>query len=131
MAMMMATARNIPAACASVSAGEWDRSTYQGVELYGKTLGIIGVGRIGSLVAERASAFGMKLIGYDPFASVERARQLGIEMKTDLEDLLKEADFITMHVPRTKDTHHMLGAEQFALVKEGAHIVLRVRAPNR
>jgi D-3-phosphoglycerate dehydrogenase len=123
MAMIMAMARNIPAACASLSAGDWNRSDYQGVELYGKTLGIIGIGRIGGLVAERASAFGMKLIGYDPFASPGRTRQLGIAIKANLEDLLKEADFITMHVPRTKDTYHMLGSAQFAIIKEGAYIV--------
>jgi D-3-phosphoglycerate dehydrogenase len=123
MAMVMATARNIPAACASLSAGDWNRSAYQGVELYGKTLGIIGIGRIGGLVAERASGFGMKLIGYDPFISSNRARQLGIEIKPNVEDVVKEADFVTMHVPRTKDTYHMLGAEQFDIIKQGAHVV--------
>lgn len=123
MAMMMASARNIPAACASLAAGEWNRSAYQGVELYGKTLGIVGIGRIGALVAERASGFGMKLIGYDPFVSPTKTRQLGIEIKPNLEDVLREADFITLHVPRTKDTHHMLGAAQFGIVKKGVHII--------
>ncbi len=123
MAMLMALARNIPAACASLSAGEWNRSGYQGVELYAKTLGIIGVGRIGALVAERASGFGMNLIGYDPFISPQKAKQLGIEIKQSVDDVLREADFITLHVPRTKDTHHMLGDEQFNMVKKGARII--------
>lgn len=123
MAMLMATARKIPAACASLSRGEWNRSAYQGVELYGKTLGIVGIGRIGALVAERASGFGMNLIGYDPFISPQRAKQLGIEVMPSMDDVLREADFITLHVPRTKDTHHMLGAPQFDMVKKGVRIV--------
>ncbi len=123
MAMLMAIARNIPAACASLSAGEWKRSSYQGVELFGKTLGIIGIGRIGALVAERASGFGMTLIGYDPFISPQKAKQLGVDIKQSVEEVLQEADFITLHVPRTKDTHHMLGAPQFDMLKKGARIV--------
>lgn len=123
MAMLMAIARKIPAACASLSAGEWKRSSYQGVELFGKTLGIIGIGRIGALVAERASGFGMTLIGYDPFISPQKARQLGVEIKQSVEEVLEEADFITLHVPRTKDTHHMLGAPQFDMLKKGARII--------
>jgi len=123
MAMLMATARNIPAACASLSRGEWKRAEYQGVELYGKTLGIIGVGRIGALVAERASGFGMTLIGFDPFISAQKAKSLGMEMKPSVEEVLEEADFITLHVPKNKDTYHMLGAKQFALAKTGARII--------
>ncbi|MHB8895086.1 MAG: phosphoglycerate dehydrogenase [Candidatus Geothermincolia bacterium] len=123
MAMLMATARNIPAANNSLSKGEWKRSAYQGVELYGKTLGIIGVGRIGALVAERASGFGMKLIGYDPYISTQKAKSLGIEMKAGVEEVLREADFITLHVPKNKDTLHMLGARQFDMVKKGVRIV--------
>ncbi len=123
LAMLMATARNIPAACASMGKGEWNRSAYQGVELYGKTLGIIGIGRIGTLVAERASGFGIKLIGFDPYISPNKAKQLGIDTKPSVEDVLREADFITLHVPRTKDTHHMLGAAQFDMMKKGVRIV--------
>ncbi|MFH1149668.1 MAG: phosphoglycerate dehydrogenase [Actinomycetota bacterium] len=123
MAMIMAAARNIPAANASLARGEWNRGEFQGVELYGKTLGIIGIGRIGALVAERASAFGMKLIGYDPFVAAQKARQLGVEMKPNIEEVLRDADFVTMHVPRTKDTFHMIGPEQLALMKPGARIV--------
>jgi D-3-phosphoglycerate dehydrogenase / 2-oxoglutarate reductase len=123
MAMLMSTARNIPAANMSLAAGEWKRSSYQGVELYGKTLGIIGVGRIGALVAERASAFGMTLIGFDPYISTQKAKSLGIDMKPGMDEVLAEADFITLHVPRKKDTLHMLGASQFDIVKKGARIV--------
>jgi D-3-phosphoglycerate dehydrogenase / 2-oxoglutarate reductase len=123
MAMLMSTARNIPAANSSLAAGEWKRSAYQGVELYGKTLGIIGVGRIGALVAERASGFGMKLIGYDPYISAQKAKSLGIDMKTTMEEVLAEADFITLHVPRNNDTVHMLGKKQFDMVKSGTRIV--------
>ena len=123
MAMLMATARKIPAACASLSAGKWDRSGYQGVELYGKTLGIIGIGRIGALVAERASGFGMKLIGYDPFISPQKAKQLGVDIRQSVEEVLESADFVTVHVPRTKDTYHMLGEPQFDIVKRGVRIV--------
>lgn len=123
LAMIMAVARNIPAANASLARGEWKRSSYQGVELYGKVLGIIGVGRIGALVAERASGFGMRLIGYDPFISAQKAKSLGIEMKSHVEEVLVEADFITLHVPRNKDTYHMLSERQFDQVKKGVRIV--------
>jgi D-3-phosphoglycerate dehydrogenase / 2-oxoglutarate reductase len=123
MAMMMSTARNIPAANASLSSGEWKRSAYQGVELYGKTLGIIGVGRIGALVAERARGFGMKLIGFDPFIASQKAKSLGITMKSGVEDVLREADFITLHVPRNQDTYHLLGTKQFDMAKKGVHII--------
>lgn len=123
MAMLMSTARNIPAANLSMSQGQWKRSSYQGVELYGKTLGIIGVGRIGALVAERASAFGMQLIGFDPYISSQRAKSIGIEMKQSMEEVLSEADFVTLHVPRTKDTLHMLGRKQFESVKKGVRLI--------
>ena len=123
MAMLMATARNIPAANASMEKGEWKRSVYQGVELYGKTLGIIGVGRIGALVAERAGAFGMNLIGFDPYISTQRANSIGIEMKPSMEELLGEADFVTLHVPRTKDTLHLVSDRQFEFVKRGVRFV--------
>lgn len=123
MAMLMAVARKIPAACAALSRGEWNRAAYQGIELYGKVLGIIGIGRIGALVAERASAFGMKLIGFDPFISAQKAKQLGVEIRQSVEEVLHDADFITLHVPRTKDTHHMLSDAQFDLMKKGVRIV--------
>lgn len=123
LAMMMAAARNIPAANASLARGEWKRGDFQGVELYGKTLGIVGIGRIGALVAERAGAFGMTLIGYDPFISAQKAKQLGVEMKPNIDELLKEADFVTLHVPRTNDTFHMVGPEQLAMMKPGGRVI--------
>lgn len=122
-AIIMALARKIPAACASLARGEWKRSDYQGTELYGKTLGIVGLGRIGALVAERASAFGMKLIGYDPFISDKKARLLGVEMKPTLEGLLAEADFVTLHVPKAKETYHIIGKKQLGIMKKGARVI--------
>ena len=123
MAMLMSTARKIPAACASLKRGEWKRSSYQGVELYGKTLGIIGIGRIGALVAERASGFGMKLVGFDPYVASQKAKTLGIDMKPSVEAVLEVADFITLHVPKNQDTFHMLGDKQLDMVKPGVRIV--------
>jgi D-3-phosphoglycerate dehydrogenase len=123
MAVIMALARKIPAACASLAKGEWERSAYQGTELYGKTLGIVGMGRIGALVAERASAFGMELIGFDPFIADKKAKLLGVEMKPTLDELLAEADFITMHVPKSKETYHIIGRKQLGIMKKGARII--------
>ena len=123
MAILMALARKIPSASASLAGGEWNRSAYQGTELYGKTLGIVGLGRIGALVAERASAFGMDIIGYDPFISDQKAKHLGVELKPSLEELLKEADFITLHVPHSKETYHMVGKKQFGVMKKSARII--------
>lgn len=123
MAMILSLARKIPGACSSLAGGDWKRSDFQGVELYGKTLGIVGLGRIGALVAERADGFGMKIIGYDPFITEERARRLGIELKNGLDDVLAESDFITFHVPKNAETYHMLSTGQFDKVKDGVRIV--------
>lgn len=123
MAMLMAVARNIPEANISLSGGEWNRSAYQGVELYGKTLGIIGLGRIGALVAERALGFGMKLAGYDPFISAQKAKHLGVELKGSLDEVIQVADFITLHVPRNEETYHLIGKEQLAMAKDSVRIV--------
>lgn len=123
MAVIMALARNIPAANASLAKGEWKRSSYQGVELNGKTLGVVGLGRIGALVAERASGFGMKLIGYDPFIAPKKAKRLGVILKPDLADVLKESDFVTLHVPRTKDTFHLIGEPELAMMKKDARLI--------
>lgn len=123
MAVMLALARNIPSANASISRGEWERSKYQGVELNGKTLGIVGLGRIGSLVAERASAFGMKVIAYDPFVATAKAKRLGVELKSNMDELLSESDFITLHVPKSEETHHMIGKKEFEKIKSGARII--------
>jgi D-3-phosphoglycerate dehydrogenase len=123
MAVIMALARKIPAANASLARGEWKRSAYQGVELNGKTLGVVGLGRIGALVAERASSFGMKLIGHDPFIAPQKAKRLGVELKASLDEVLAEADFITLHVPRTKDTYHLIGEQQLKMMKKSARLI--------
>jgi D-3-phosphoglycerate dehydrogenase / 2-oxoglutarate reductase len=123
MAMLLATARNIPAANTSVVSGEWRRSEYQGVELFGKNLGIIGLGRIGALVAERASAFGMNIMGFDPFISGQKAQHLGVEMTPDLDELLRHSDFVTLHVPRNEDTYHMISRGELSRVKDNLRIV--------
>lgn len=123
MAVIMALARKIPAASASLAKGEWKRSAYQGVELNGKTLGVIGLGRIGALVAERASGFGMKLIGYDPFIAPKKAKRLGVELKPAIEDVLRESDFVTLHVPRTEDTYHLIGETELAIMKNSARLI--------
>jgi D-3-phosphoglycerate dehydrogenase len=122
-AMMMALARNIPAANNSLAKGEWKRSEYQGVELYGKTLGILGLGRIGALVAERADAFGMKIIGFDPLVAAAKAKQLGVEMKSSLDEVLSESDFLTLHVPKTKDTYHLIGMPELTKMKKSSRLV--------
>ena len=103
MALLLAQARNVPQAHAALKAGRWERSRWEGVELTDKTLGIVGLGRIGKLVAQRAQAFGMRLVAYDPFVVAERARQMGVEL-LPLEQVVAEADFLTIHLPKTKET---------------------------
>ncbi|AEF96185.1 phosphoglycerate dehydrogenase [Methanotorris igneus] len=122
MGLMLAAARNIPQATASLKRGEWDRKSFKGIELYGKTLGIVGLGRIGQQVAKRAQAFGMNIIAYDPYIPEEVANSLGIKL-VDLNTLCKESDFITLHVPLTPKTKHMIGKEQINLMKKNAIIV--------
>jgi len=122
MAMMLALARNIPQANASVKKGEWKRSKFMGVELNEKVLGIVGFGRIGREVAKRAQAMEMKCIAYDPFISSERAASLGVEMVT-LEDLFRRADVITVHTPLIKETHHMINAGTIATMKDGVRLI--------
>lgn len=128
MALILAAAREVPAANDSLRQGEWKRDAFMGCELYQKTLAIFGLGRIGGLVAERARAFGMRLVGYDPYCSVARAIQLGVELYDDFDEVLSMADFITVHVPRTGETHHMFGAEEFSKMKDGVVIVNTARA---
>ena len=122
MALLLAQARNVPQAHAALVAGRWERSKWEGVELADKTLGIIGLGRIGKLVAQRALAFGMKLVAYDPFVSADRARQLSIEL-VDLDTLLATADFVTLHVAKTPETIGLINAERLAKAKQGIRIV--------
>lgn len=121
-AMMFAVARQIPEASASTHAGKWEKSKFMGVELTNKTLGLIGSGNIGSIVASRALGLKMKVVAYDPFLSVERAQELGVK-KVELDDLLAAADFITMHVPKTDQTAGMISAEVIAKMKPGVRIV--------
>ena len=121
-AMMFAVARQIPEASASTHAGKWEKSRFMGVELTGKTLGVIGAGNIGGIVCERAVALKMKVIAYDPFLSEDRAALLGVT-KVDLEELLKRSDFITFHVPLTEKTKNILSRDNIAKLKPGVRIV--------
>ncbi len=121
--MLGALARHIPAAHGSMAAGKWDRKLLQGVELSGKTLGVLGMGRIGSEVARRAVAFGMRVLAYDPFLTEARARQLGVELVPDVDGIYAASDFITVHMPVTDQTRGMLNAEAFARMKPGVRIV--------
>src|SRR6202023_834686 len=111
--LMLALARQIPQADASTQAGKWEKNRFMGVEITGKTLGVIGCGNIGSIVAERAQGLKMMVLAYDPFLSPERAVDLGVE-KVDLEDLLRRADFITLHTPLTERTRNIIDARSLA-----------------
>ncbi|HEX8804832.1 MAG TPA: phosphoglycerate dehydrogenase [Acidimicrobiales bacterium] len=122
MALLLAQARNIPQAHAALVAGRWERSTWEGIELSDKTLGVVGLGRIGKLVAQRAHAFSMKLVAHDPFVSPERARQLGIEL-LPLDRLVEVSDFITLHVAKTPETVGLVGKELLARAKPGVRII--------
>ena len=122
MALLLAQARNIPQAHSALKAGKWERSKWEGVELYGKTLGVVGLGKIGALVAQRASAFGMRLIAFDPFITDERARHMGVEL-VDLDTLLAQSDFITIHLPKTKETTNLLDAAALVKTKPGVRII--------
>ena len=121
-AMMFAVARQIPEASASTHAGKWEKSKFMGVELTGKTLGVIGAGNIGGIVCERALGLRMKVVAYDPFLSQERAEKLGVQ-KVELDDLLARADFITLHVPKTEQTSNILNAEAIAKMKPGVRVI--------
>lgn len=121
-AMMMALARQIPQASASTHAGKWEKSKFMGVELYGKTIGIIGCGNIGAIVATRALGLQMQVIAYDPFLSAQRADELGVE-SVDLETLFARSDFITLHVPKTDKTSGMINAQTLAQMKKGVRVI--------
>ncbi|MDX1689862.1 MAG: phosphoglycerate dehydrogenase [Acidimicrobiia bacterium] len=123
LALLLSQARRVAEADRVTRSGTWDRKRFQGVELHGKTLGVIGLGRIGTLVAQRALAFGMHLVAYDPYVSADRARRLGVELVTDLDDLLAVADFVSVHLPRTRETEGLLGEAAFARMKQGVRIV--------
>ncbi len=121
--MLLSLARKVPQAHGTMVAGKWDRKQFQGVELSGKTLGVLGMGRIGTEVAKRAIAFGMRVVGYDPFLTEARARALGIELATELDMVYREANFITVHMPVTEQTKGMLNTSAFAKMKPGVRIV--------
>jgi D-3-phosphoglycerate dehydrogenase / 2-oxoglutarate reductase len=122
MALLLAQARNVPQAHAALVAGRWERSRWEGVELADKTLGIVGLGRIGKLVADRAKAFGMRLVAFDPFVSVDRARQMGVEL-LPLDQVVAEADFLTIHLPRTKETTGLINRDLLVKAKPALRVV--------
>jgi len=122
-AMLLSLARKVPQAHASMTAGKWDRKLFSGVELMGKTLGVLGMGRIGTEVAKRALAFGMKVIAYDPYLTEDRAKAIGAEFAESLDAVYRAADFITVHMPVTPETKHMLNAAAFAKMKPGVRVV--------
>jgi D-3-phosphoglycerate dehydrogenase len=126
-ALLLAQARNIPQADADLKAGRWERARWQGVELQGKTIGVVGIGRVGGLVAQRAAAFGMRVIAFDPYVPRDRAKEMGVELMPTLEALLVQADFISIHLPRTPDTEGLIGERELALVKEGARLINTAR----
>ncbi|MBO0775601.1 MAG: phosphoglycerate dehydrogenase, partial [Actinobacteria bacterium] len=125
-ALLLAVARNVPQAMASLKGGEWKRSAFTGIELQDKVAGILGLGRIGALVAQRLAAFGMQVVAYDPYVPAARAAQLGARLAT-LEELLAEADFISVHLPKTAETIGLLGDRELHLVKPGVRIVNAAR----
>src|SRR5439155_14828525 len=112
-ALLVALARRVPQANSSLKSGKWERKNFVGTELQGKTLGIIGLGRIGRVVASRARALGMNIVAYDPFVSLEQTRDLEIE-SASFDEVLARADFLTIHTPLTSETRHILGADAFA-----------------
>ena len=121
--LLLAVARKVPQAHGSMQAGNWERKNFEGVELYNKTLGIIGMGRIGSELSRRAITFGMRVMAYDPYLSASRARTLQVELTEELDDLLAHADFLTLHTPLTAETHHLVDAAQLAKTKHGVRII--------
>ena len=123
MALLLALARNVPQAHMSLVGGKWERSKFSGIELYEKTLGILGFGRIGQLVAHRARAFGMRVLAFDPFVSTERYRGLGVEKADSSEDLYRQADFITVHLPKTPETEGWVDAQAFTQMRDGVRVL--------
>jgi len=121
-ALMLALARDIPAANASTHAGKWEKNRFLGVELYGKTLGLVGCGNVGAIVADRAKGLKMRVVAYDPYLSPERATALGLE-KVELDDLLARADFVSLHTPLTNETRNMISAAAIARMKKGARLI--------
>lgn len=126
MALMLSLVRHVPQAAASLKRGEWERNRFKGVELHGKTLGLIGAGRIGAEVAKRALAFGMQVIIHDPYLSDERARDIGAELVT-FHELFRAADLVSIHTPLTEETRGLIGADQLAMMKPTAYLINAAR----
>jgi D-3-phosphoglycerate dehydrogenase len=129
LALLLAMARNIPQAHASLTSHKWERSKFSGIELYEKTLGILGFGRIGQLVAQRARGFGMHVIAYDPYVGAERYRELGVEKAEASDDVYAAADFLTLHLPKTPETEGWLDAEALEKCKDGVRVLNVARGP--
>ncbi len=129
LALLLALARNVPQAHASLTAGKWERSKFSGVELFEKTLGIIGFGRIGQLVAQRAKGFGMRVIAYDPYVAAERYRELGVEKADSSDEVYAAADFLTLHLPKTPQTVGWLNAAALAKCRDGVRVLNVARGP--
>ena len=129
MALLLALARNVPQAHASLSAGAWDRSKFSGVEVYEKTLGILGFGRIGQLVAQRARGFGMRVMAFDAFVAGERFSELGVHRAASSDELYAESDFITIHLPKNAETENFLDADAFSKMKDGVRVLNVARGP--
>src|SRR5438034_9633730 len=121
--LLLCVARKIPQADANVRGKHWDKKNFEGVELYNKTLGVIGMGRIGSELSRRAIAFGMRVVAYDPYLSATRARSLQVELVDELDDLLANADFISLHTPLTSETRHIVDAARLQKTKRGVRII--------
>lgn len=122
-ALMLSLARHVSAADAGMKAGKWDRSKYIGTQVTGKTLGVVGLGRIGREVARRAAGLDMNVLGFDPFLSPERAAQLGIQAVSGLDELLPKCDFLTLHIPMTDETKHLISTDQFKMMRRSARIL--------
>jgi len=129
MALLLALARNVPQAHASLSSGTWDRAKFSGVEVYEKTLGILGFGRIGQLVAQRARGFGMKVVAFDAFVAEDLFAELGVQRAGSSDELYAVADFVTLHLPTTPDTENYLDAEAFAKMRDGVRVLNVARGP--
>lgn len=127
MALLLSLARTVPQAHASLTSGEWKRSAFSGVELHGKVFGVVGLGRIGALVAQRASAFGMQLKAFDTFVSRERAAQMGVELTDSLEELCRSADVLSVHLPKTSDTLGLIGEAELRAMKPSALLINTAR----
>jgi D-3-phosphoglycerate dehydrogenase len=123
MALLLAQARNVPQAHASLRSGGWERARWEGIELAGKTLGLVGLGRVGTLVAQRAQGFGMRVIAYDPYVSADRAKEIGVDVMPSLEALLVQSDFVSIHLPRSQETEGLIGERALSLMKPGARLV--------